>query len=31
MKLYPNLIRPVVDALEEIFEGKIFAKYLQIR
>lgn len=25
MKLYPNLIRPVVDALEEIFQGKIFA------
>jgi len=25
MKLYPNLIRPVVDALEEIFEGKVFA------
>ena len=25
MKLYPNLIRPVVDALEEIFQGKKFA------
>lgn len=25
MKLYPNLIRPVVDALEEIFQGKVFA------
>ncbi len=25
MKLYPNLIRPVVDSLEEIFQGKIFA------